>query len=515
MAGKPKDMNQVKQLLMMHRQGIGKQTIAKRLGISRNTVKSYLVRQESLSQDIDTLTSLPDPELERLFFSGNPSYKEKSRYEVLMRLLPEYGKELKRVGVNKLLLWEEYIEKHPEGYSRSQFCYHLQQYLLTQQSTMVLHHQPGECLYVDFAGKKTSYVDRETGAIIECEVFVACMPYSDYSFAMAVPSQKSEDFIYCLRCCLEHLGGVPQSIVTDNLKSAVTKTDPYEPDINQVLNDFANHYRTTIIPTRAYKPRDKALVENAVKLVYSRVYAKLRNELFYDISSLNEAIQEKMLLHNQTRMQEKKYCRQEAFISKEQPLLKELPNSDFEIKSYKTLKVAKNNHIQLKPDNRYYSVPYVHIGKKAKVIYTRSMVYIYVENKQVAIHQRVKTYGYSTVKEHLCSTHQYYLDRSPDYYKTRAQKYAEPFQRLMALIFAQEGKFPEQLYRTCDGLLRLANQTEQTTFNQACQIAIEYEQFNYKFILNLINNKMTDHWETTTSKPLPKHDNIRNAKQFK
>jgi transposase len=515
MAGKPKDMNQVKQLLMMYRQGIGKQTIAKRLGISKNTVKSYLHKLETLPQDYETLISTPEPELEQLFFSGSPSYKEKSRYEVLTVLLPEYAKELKKVGVNRQLLWEEYKEKQPDGYSRSQFCYHLQQYLLTQQSTMVLHHQAGETLFVDFAGKKLSYIEIDTGAVVECEVFVACMPYSDYTFAMVVPSQKSEDFIYCLRCCLEHLGGVPQNIVTDNLKSAVTKTDPYEPGINQVLIDFANHYRTTITPTRTYKPQDKALVENAVKLVYSRVYAKLRNEMFYDINTLNKAVQEKILLHNQTRMQEKKYCRQEAFISKEQPLLKELPKSDFEIKSYKKLKVAKNNHVQLKPENRYYSVPYTYIGKKATVIYTRSMVNIYVDNRQVAVHQRIKAYGYSTIKEHLCSSHQHYLDRSPEYYKTKSQQYSSDFQYLITSIFAQEGKYPEQLYRTCDGLFRLAKQTKPETFNRACQIAVENQQRSYNFILNLIKNKMTEYDQDFTSKPLPRHENIRNSNQFK
>jgi transposase len=199
-------------------------------------------------------------------------------------------------------LWDEYIFSNPEGYSRSQFCYHLQQHLYAKKSSMVLTHMPGECLYVDFAGKKMSYVDHQTGEVIECEVFVACLPYSDYGFVLAVPSQKSEDFIFCLKECLSFLGGVPKAIVTDNLKSAVVKTDRYEPDINRVLEDFANHYGTTICPARAYKPQDKALVENTVKLIYNRVYARLRNDTFFDIHSLNRAMHEKMLLHNQTRM---------------------------------------------------------------------------------------------------------------------------------------------------------------------------------------------------------------------
>jgi transposase len=255
-----------------------------------------------LHKEIDELLEFSEPELEKLFFAGNPSYKERNRYEILQDLLPHYEQELKRRGVNRQLLWDEYIFSNPEGYSRSQFCYHLQQHLYAKKSSMVLTHMPGECLYVDFAGKKMSYVDHQTGEVIECEVFVACLPYSDYGFVLAVPSQKSEDFIFCLKECLSFLGGVPKAIVTDNLKSAVVKTDRYEPDINRVLEDFANHYGTTICPARAYKPQDKALVENTVKLIYNRVYARLRNDTFFDIHSLNRAMHEKMLLHNQTRM---------------------------------------------------------------------------------------------------------------------------------------------------------------------------------------------------------------------
>lgn len=513
MAGKSKEMSQIKQLLLMYSQGHGKQTIAKRLSISKNTVKSYLSKFDNLHKETSELLKMPEPELERLFFAGNPSYKERDRYDVLQELLPYYAGELKRRGVNRQLLWEEYIASCSEGYSRSQFCYHLQQHLQIKKSSMVLSHTPGECLYVDFAGKKMSYVDKQTGELIECEVFVACLPYSDFGFVMAVPSQKSEDFIYCLEKCLTFLGGVPRTIVTDNLKSAVVKTDRYEPDINRVLADFANHYGTTICPARAYHPQDKALVENTVKLVYNRVYARLRNNVFFDINSLNQAMQEKMLLHNQTRMQEKPYCREEIFTSNEKACLSPLPEFGFEIKTYKELKVAKNNHIQLKPDNHYYSVPYTCIGKTAKVIYTRSLVYAYVDGQQVAVHKRIRTFGYSTEKEHLCSTHKHYLERSPDYYRKKAKEHSSDFLELTECIFRQN-KYPEQLYRSCDGLLRLARQTDKELFEEACRIAIQHRYYSYKFILNLIENNMVAHQKESFLKPLPTHENLRGKDQF-
>ena len=332
---------------------------------------------------------------------------------------------------------------------------------------------------------------------------------------MAVHSQGIDDFIHALTCCLNEIGGVPQALVPDNLKAAVIKANKYEPTVNRVLEDFANHYQTTVLPARVRKPKDKALVENQVKLIYSRVYAKLRNQQFFDLHSLNKAISRKVKEHNQTRMQQKEYCRQEKFLSDEKHTLKPLPATGFEIKYYKELKVAKNNHIYLSDDKHYYSVPYAYIGSRAKVIYTRSMVRIYVKGQQVAVHQRSYKAGkYSTEKEHLCSYHQQYSDRSPGYYLNRAKAKSDLLYRVVERLFSQ-GKYAEQLYRTCDGLLSLQRKTDKAQFDKACKIAIEYNNYSYLFIQNILKNKMTESTETKNEKPLPAHKNLRGANNYK
>ncbi len=513
MAGKPKRMSQIKQLILLHKQGIGKKTIARTLGISKNTVKSYLTKIETGELDIDTLLLLEEPVLASKLFAGTPSYKE-DRYEHLKTHLAYYVNELNKTGVTRKTLWDEYILDHPDGYRFTQFCYHVNQYLQAQNPSMVLEHKAGDKLFIDFAGKKLSYVDIETGEIISCQVFVACLPYSDYGFAMAVPSQSVEDFIHALTCCLKELGGIPQTLVTDNLKSAVIKANRYEPGINKVLEDFANHYRTTITPTRACKPKDKALVENQVKLIYNRVYAKLRKIQFFDLHSLNNAIRQKVKAHNQTRMQQKEYCREEKFLSDEKHTLKPLPVNTFEIKYYKELKVAKNNHIYLNDDKHYYSVPYMYIGCRVKVIYTRSMVYIYSKTEKIATHLRSYKKGkYTTVKEHLCSSHQNYLDRSPEYYLNKAHLQSKQLYELFQHIFKQD-KYPEQLYRTCDGLFSLQRKTEPILFEGACKLAIEYQNYSYGFISNIIKNKVITH-EIKNEPPLPEHGNKRGSGYYK
>jgi len=240
MAGKPIIMSQIKQLLRLHKLGRSKRQIAKNLGMSKNTVKQYLYRITSTGMDIESLLELEEPILEAKLLAGNPSYKSDERYNALKDQLADYASELSRVGVTRRLLWQEYKSGKSQWYGYTQFCFHLNQHLSASKPSMVLHHLPGEKLYIDFAGKKLSYIDKDTGEIIECQVFVACLPYSDYFFAMVVHTQTVPDFIYALICCLKAIGGVTATLVPDNLKSAVIKANNYEPDINRVFDDFAN-----------------------------------------------------------------------------------------------------------------------------------------------------------------------------------------------------------------------------------------------------------------------------------
>lgn len=482
--------------------------------MSKNTVKSCLQKVQAAGWQINALLKLEDPLLEAKFHAGNPAYKD-NRYEQLKDKLDFYAKELPKTGVTRLLLWQEYKTEHPDGYSRTQFYHHLRQHTRACNPSMVLHHKPADKLFVDFAGSKLSYIDRYSGERIECQVFVACLPYSDYGFVMAVPSQRIADFIHALDCCLQWLGGVPDLIVPDNLKSAVVKADKYQPDINRTLEDFANHYGTNVWPARAGKPKDKALVENQVKLIYSRVYAPLRKQRFFSLHALNEAMGEKMHKHNQTRMQEKPFCREERFLAEEKPLLGPLPQNSFEIKTYREYTVRVNNHIKLSEDKHYYSVPYQYIGKKVKVIYTRTMVRIYSEGKQIATHARdYRTGCYTTLQQHLCSHHQHYLKRSPDYYLDKGRSVSAILHELFKRIFAQE-RHPEQLYGTCDGLLSIYRRMDRQKADKACAMAIEYQHYSYRFILNILKNNMVDQPVSSQQRSLPEHGNIRGSDYYK
>ena len=226
------------------------------------------------------------------------------------------------------------------------------------------------------------------------------------------------------------------------------------------------------------------------------------------------AIQEKMREHNQTRMQEKPYSREEKYLAEEKALLNALPAKPFELKYYAEYTVRTNNHVRLGEDRHYYSVPYTYIGKKVKIIYTKNMVWIYCEGQQIAVHARQNGPGqYTSQREHLCSQHQHYLDRSPDYYLQRARSRSYQMYQLFEHIF-QQGKYPEQLYNTCDGILNLYRKTDHSKVNKACQMALDHQNYSYKFILNILQNNMLDPEPKAPEKKTPNHPNIRGQSYF-
>jgi transposase len=292
----------------MYSQGRSKLSIAAQTGVSRNTAKKYLVAFDASGFTFEEINTLNDKELEDFFGKSSERPPDK-RMVALQRCFPQIDKELKRVGMNRRILWEAYIKEFPDGFKYTQFCFYYNQWKARVNPTMHLDHKAGDKLYVDFAGEKLSITDKDTGEVIEVEVFVAILGASQLTYVEAVLSQQKEDFIAACENALHFYGGVPDAIVPDNLKAAVTKSNRYEPTLNETFADFADHYETTILPARAYRPRDKALVEGAVKIVYSRIYAPIRKEVYHTLAELNTAAKVALEAHNSQPLKGRNYSR--------------------------------------------------------------------------------------------------------------------------------------------------------------------------------------------------------------
>lgn len=512
MAGKTIVMSKIKQVLRLYQQGISNRQIGISLGIYKGTVNNYIKKLKAGQYNIVDLMRLDDPVLEGLFHPGSPAYLQE-RFTEFKPLIPYLEKELGRKHVTRKLLWEEYRTEYPDGYGYSQFCYHLSQLLVARKSSAIIDHDPGNKLEIDFAGDTLGYVNRDTGELIKVQVFVAACSFSKYAYAIAVPSQRTDDFLYALGSCLEHLGGVPHIVIPDNLKAAVIKADRYEPELNTLMSDFANYYGFTVIPARPYKPRDKPNTEQSVKLVYQRVYAKLRNHTFFSLEELNKAIIDKVREHNQTRMQRFDHSREELFLAQEQSLLRPLPESPYQIKYYASLIVLANNCIYLARDKHHYSVPFQYIGTRVQIIYTRTLVKIYTNNECVATHQRSISPGYTSLVEHFGSTHQHQMRRSPDYYIGLATKKSHHLEQLIMRIFQVE-KIPELAFKSCDALLSLQRKTDPKLFDKACDIACQNDLLSYKRLERIIQQCAQEEEINASTVVIPMHGNIRGKEYY-
>ena len=526
MAGTVKEMSLIKQVLQLKQLGESNRGIARKLPINKETVNGYMNTIETNGWDIGELLKIDDPELERMFHAGSPAYTD-ARMKEFLRLLPYFREQLtnRKLHVTRQLLWEEYRQTHPDGYGKSQFYDHLKQNLVAQKDvTTVLAqtYKPGEKLMIDFAGDKLSYIDTETGEIIKVEVFVACMPYSDYIYVICVPSQRTEDFLFALRMCLEHLGGVPPIVVPDNLKAAVITPDRHEPELNTALRDMGNHYHFTVLPCDPASPTQKALVEDAVRIAYNRIAAKLRGREFHSLLELNAGVEEQNILLNQTRMQKRPYTREERFHAMEKPLLQPLPEEVFEMRYYADLKVGSNNFVELRHEKvtHFYSAPYIYIGRMARVIFTRSWVKIYVDNQLVATHTRKHDYGHTYEPEHMASNSRAIMERSAAYYVSWAGKKSEECKAYISEIFnPQRTNKPEEVYyRLCGAILSSYKKYESSLVDLTCRQCLDNRVFTYKkFEAILKHNYITQSDdEPCLFAPVPtNHANMRGSDYFK
>ena len=512
MSNKPIKMNKLRQIIRLYCQGTGIKTIHGMVGTSRNTIKKYVRVWNTLDMDFEAFSARSDSELSVIFTTPVAKIHSSPRMRELEPLLPELCKRLKKKGMTREILYKEYLEKHPDGYSRSSFNNAIHTYLQLSKPVMHVEHKAGDKMYIDFAGSKLRVGQGE--AVREVEVFVAILGCSQLTYVEAVDSQRKEDLILACQNALRYFGGVPKAIVPDNLRSAVTRGSKYEAVLNDEFAAFAEHYGVTIVPARVYKPRDKSLVEGAVKLIYRSIYTRLEGLSFDTLVSLNESILPALEMHNNKPFSGRSYSRREQFEEIEREALSALNPIDYQVHKQVMVTVMKNGYIRLGEDIHYYSVPYTYIGKKVKILYTTALVKVYYQYTMIACHERIKSkYHYTTNEDHLASQHRFLTEWSPDKFIQQAQAIHEDVALYISKVLELK-PYPEQAYKSCSGILSFARRVGPERLTNACRWAMNLSQYNYPVIEEILRKRLDQLQPEQELTEIPPHSNIRGREYY-
>ena len=478
-------MANVKNILRCYAMGMGMRSIANTFHISRNTVRKYIRWYQASGMTMSQVMRLSEEHLQDLVLDGRSRERTPSPRQVELEvLLPDYAKRLSRKGVTMKSLYEEYAKAYPDGYKETFFKVLLRRHMYQIKVIGHVEHPAGDQMYIDFAGDLLEIVDAVTGEVIKVEVFVAILPCSQYTYCEAVWSQRKEDLIMACENALRFYGGAPMAIVPDNLKSAVTLSDRNEPVINEEFAAFAEFYNCAVYPARARHPRDKALVENAVKLMYRTVYQDIEGMVFNDLASLNAAIQTSLAAFNDRKLTGRKQSRRELFEDLESSCLQPLPATRFQMKARKTVTVMRNSYVTL--NKHHYSMPKEYIGKRVDIIYDADTIKIFHGLKLVTTHMRDDTpYAYTQKEAH------HLPGRKGSYEKDMEEIYQRAAQVDNILLnylkeVAAELKYPPMVFKTCRGIMSLEKKYGLARLVAACACASQGRRYGYQEVKGIL-----------------------------
>jgi transposase len=427
--------------------------------------------------------------------------------------------ERQRKGVTLELLHHEYLEQHPDGYRYTQFCEYYRRWCKKRRLSMRQVHRAGEKLFVDYAGHKPKVIDRNTGEEREVELFVAAFGASSFTYAEATETQRVADFIGSHSRALATFGGVPELVIPDQLKSGVTRACRYEPGLQRSYDEWSRHYGTTIVPARPKKPRDKAKVEVAVQVTERWILARIRNETFFSLGELNGRIAELLEDLNARTMRAYGQSRRERFDGIDRPALRPLPKEPFELAEWKKARVNIDYHVEL--DRAFYSVPHALVHERVDLRSTATSLEVFHKGRRVALHPRPSYFapgGYSTILAHMPKSHRKHLEWTPTRLIHWGQSVGPKTGKLIEAIL-EHRPHPEQGYRSCLGILRLAKQYGNERLEAACDRAVLVRARSYRHVASILKNgldRLPPPKSTPETPTLPlTHENVRGGDYYR
>ena len=500
-------------LRLKYEVGLSNRQIARSCGLTHTTVSNYLSRVLAAGLCWPLSEGLDEDRFQALLF---PDTSEDFRPPRPLPDMDRIHKELRRKHVTLRLLWEEYRADCPEGYGYTQFCEYYKRWKSKLDVTLRQRHVAGEKTFVDWAGQTLKRRDPHTGDDRPAFLFVAVLGASSYTYAEAFPDQQLCHWIEAHIHAFEFFGGVSALLVPDNVRTGVSKACYYEPEVNATYAEMADHYGTCVLPTRTHSPRDKSKVESAVLHAERRILARLRDHTFFSVAEINQAIRKCLADLNARPFQKMAGSREVLFKELDQPALKPLPGRRYEQGEWRYAKVNIDYHVQV--DWHFYSVPYALTQQEVDVRLSARTVEIFHKGRRVAAHIRSRVRGgFTTDPSHRPKSHQKHLDWTPgrliDWARTIGPLCSQAVTHLL-----ESKPHPEQGYRACLGIMRLARGYGSERMEAACRRALTTDTCTYKSIKSILATKMDrqplpDEDEASLPAP-PQHENIRGESYY-
>lgn len=513
MAQRRVSMKKAKEILRLKFEaGLSNHKIARACGVSASTVWDTLSRFQMTGIGWPLPVGMSESDLERRL------YRKRGPWEANPERVPDWvevQRELRNKHVTLRLLWEEYKAEFPDGFQYSWYCERFREWRKRIDVVMRQEHKLGEKLFLDWAGDTLPLTDPLTGEIRPCYLFVAVLGASNYTYAEPSLSQDLEAFLMAHVRMFEFLGGCAELLICDNQKTGVTSASRYEPDLNPAYTALAEHYGCFVVPTRPHKPRDKAKVETGVLIAERRIIARLRKRTFFSLAEIKAAVAAEVRALNERPFQRLPGSRTSVFVAEEQPVLRPLPARPYEHRSRKKARVHIDYHVEL--HGHRYSVPYRLAGEAVEVRYTEAVVEIFHEGLRVASHVRSFLKGKATTDlAHMPPAHQAYADWSPERFEHWARQVGPETERLIAAVL-ERYPHPALAYRSCLGILRLAERYEPARLERAAARSLAFGGASYKSVSHVLKAGL-DREAAQAAHPRPEplfHENLRGPDYFK
>jgi transposase len=510
MPGARLPMRKIRDVLRLRACGMSKRQIAASLSIGQTAAGDCIRRARRAGLSWPLPEDLSDEALERLVYPSPPVIAHDRRPQPDW---PTIHRELRRPGVTLQLLWEEHRSTHADGYGYSRFCELYRAFEARLSPTMRQSHVAGERMFVDYAGTTLEVTDGTTREVRVCQLFVAVLGASSYTYAEATFTQRLVDWIDSHVRAFAFFGGVTAQLVSDNLRSGITKACFYEPAVNRTYAEMAAHYDTAVIPARPRKPRDKAKVEVGVQVVTRWIIAKLRHQRFFSLAEINATIRDLVAQLNDRVTRHLGRSRRALFDDIERPTLKPLPVEPYVYAEWKQCKVSFDYHIEV--ERHYYSVPHTLLRESVWVRITARTVEVFHRGNRVAAHLRSSSERrHTTVREHMPSSHRRYADWTAERITREAREIGRNTAALIAIIM-RERAHPEQGFRAAVGIIRLTRSFGSERVDAACERALAIGARSFTSVHSILKNNLDAKRPAPAADgPVIAHSNIRGPRYF-